>query len=651
MVARIHPGSALSKESPDWIVAAELVRTSRLFARSAAAINPDWLVELASHVVQKSWVNPHWSRKSGTVLATEQVRLYGFLVSDGIIVPYGPVQPGEAREIFIRCALVDQDLPTKEAFSFLLDNKALVERLGTMEEKLRRRDLVAGEDAIVAFYAANLPSSVLDLGTLNRYLREHGDSKLRMQESDLLTGIDTVPNLTSFPDSIKVAGDQWSLSYHFDPDSNEDGVTLKVPSGRLSDLGIERLDWMVPGLLTDKVEALIRGLPKNERRKLIPIAETVREALAGMDRTDTDLPHALSVWLYKERQVDIRPDMWNHDTVPKYLKMRLSLVDATGKEIASGRDAENLSAVTAPLPAGGKTAEYRKKMERDSLREFPETGVPEQVRISESISLYPALVPEEESVALRYLADKSLARSCQLSGQAELARMHWVKEIRGFRKSLALTGNAKAAAMFLGGAAFIEESLWRRVLADLFASLVVRDVSSWENLLKAGGAEIYSRAETYQEMISRALIAYGNVRQTLNTMAQVSYRKVFIEERFADIDEIMPNSFVTDRSVEEWEAYPRWLEAVAARVRRAEADPSKDEKARRIWQPLYELWNDLSEGMPLMASDTRKKVLKEAYIMIQELRVALFAVGEVRPLGKVSESKVLAKLEEVRRIL
>ncbi len=376
--ARIHPGSSLRKASPPWIMAAEMVRTTRLYARSVAAIDPLWLVDLGSDLAARNWIHPHWSRKAGAVMATEQMRLFGFLISDDAVIPYGTVKPDEAREIFIKSALVEGDIAASGGYGFLKKNAALIRNLESMQNRLRRRDLLAGEDAVSAFYSERLPRGVLDLGTLNRHLRERGEAHLILSENDLLTGVGEFSSLQDYPESAEIGGEQWKLSYIFDTDSLEDGATLKIPSGRLSELTPGKGDWLVPGMLEERIEALMRGLPKKHRRRLIPIPETAAAALEGMNHGEGDLIHALAAWLYREREIDIPPAEWDAEAVPLHLRMRYSLLDDSGREVASGRDPSDLVAAVPGVKGseGGRTARYRKENERTGLKSWPAGGIP-----------------------------------------------------------------------------------------------------------------------------------------------------------------------------------------------------------------------------------------------------------------------------------
>ncbi len=648
---RIHPGSALSRGASPWIMAAEIVRTSRLYARSAAVIDPDWLVNLGSDLASRNWIDPHWSRKAGSVLATEQMRLYGFLISGDRIIPYGTVRPSEAREIFIRSALVEGDIADSSTYPFLRANLRLIRRLEGMEEKLRRRDLVAGEEAVASFYSQALPRDVIDLGSLNGYIRQQGEKNLLMSEEDLLTGVPEGTHLAAFPDSVEIAGDRWKLSYVFDSESEKDGVSLKIPSGRLSDLTPDKTDWMVPGLLEEKVEALMRGLEKKYRRKLIPIPETAVEALKGMKQEGADLIRALTSWLYRERKVDIPLNAWNPDKLPVHLQVRFSLLDDSGRELAAGRDPSILTAVKTSSADKGRSSRYRKEHEIPGLQTWPDMDIPESVSIPGGAVLWPALVSEGTTAALRYLDNRNEAQAAHKKGLAILAVIHWNREIRDFKKTLHISGESRVIANYIGGAAILEKALWQRIIADIFAADCVREKKVWDKVLKDGGGEIHSTAAGYLEQISTVLSCYSEQRKILTTLETRSHRPDFIKARLTDLEEILTGEFILRYEPETWKSLPRWMKAVVSRARKGTADPLKEKNALKIWNPLKEQLDDIKDNLSPMSGSEKRKSLAEARIMIEELKVALFAAGDVRPAGKISESRMSKKLEEVKRLL
>ena len=658
-IATLHPASALRKEPPEWIVAAEMIRTSRLFARSAATIDPIWLEELGSHLISKSWINPGWDKKTGTVLAEEQSRLYGFLVARGKTVPYGPIRFKETRDIFIRSALVESDSSDLSGYSFLKHNRQMLKRLEAMEIKLRRRDLLVGDEAIASFYDNRLPPDVLDVGTLNRALKssKHLEKRLHLTEEDLLTGVDIQKDLQQFPDKVKLAGETWKLNYVFDPQSKRDGVTLNIPSGRLSQIQSPETDWMVPGLLKEKIEALMRGLPKPLRRKISPIADTAQAALKGMKRKMA-LIHSLSHWLYHERSIDIPPKDWNTDALPAYLKVRYRLLSDAGREVAAGYDIAHLEPANEGqrikrLTPGGPASSYKLQHELIDLKDWPETMdvIPESVSIGGNAVLWAGLQDDKDSVSLRFFDLQTEADRSHAKGQVRLGLMYWAREMRGFRQQLQLSGQARALAHYLGGPLKLEDAVWERVAADIFAGELLRRRSEWQCLRENGGQKLFPSAQNSMAMISEILSAYGNLREQLTALAQKSYRRDFIAACLADADALLNRNFIADYPLAVWQSIPRWIKAMEVHARRGSNDPACEQRFSIAWTPLFNRYRDMEDNLSPMATDRKRQALAEAGILLEELRVALSAAGEIKPAGKISESRMKKILDEIERML
>ncbi len=645
--ARIHPGSALARSGVRWIMAAEIVRTSKLYARSVAAIDPDWLADLGSELVARNWKHPHWSRKAGAVMATEQMRLYGFLISDDVLIPYGTVRPSEAREIFIQSALVEGDLADISPYGFLKANNRLIRRLGAMEEKLRRRDLLAGEGALQEFYASRLPNEVLDTGTLNLHIRSSGENHLLMNEEDIMAGSPDGGALQAFPDAVKVGEDKWKLSYVFDPDSVKDGVTVKIPSGRLSDLRAGDADWMVPGLIREKAEALMRGLPKAERRKLIPIPQTAREAVKELNPEEGDLIRSLSAWLYRERGIHIPLESWNPDAVPEHLRVRFSLLDDSGRETASGRDPSALRKSTGNSTDKGQSGVYRKAHTQINLTTWPGGDIPEKVEISGGAVLWPALQDEIETLSLVYFDDKNDALVSHLGGQIRLATLHWARELRDMKRQMLLNGPVRINATYLGGATAVEDAIWERVMKDVFGKYPIRQETEWNKIVAEGGKLIHSTAEEYTRLTSEIIIKYEEIRKTLISLAAKSHRQSFVEDRLTDAEALVSADFISSHPPEQWKVIPRWLDGIVSRARKGAADPAKDRRSLEVWQPIYDRLEGMKANLSSLASREKREALEEASLMIQELSISLFAAGEVRAIGKISESRMTKKLDEI----
>jgi len=276
----IFPGSALFNKAGDWIVAAEMVETSRLFARTVANIDVNWLEELGKDQCKYSYLQPHWERNRGEVVAFEQVTLFGLVIIPQRPVSYGKINPDEACDIFIRSALVDGDM--KQPFPFMLHNQNLIDEIQNMEEKIRRRDILTSEENIYQFYKERL-DKVYDIRTLKKFIKDkRGDAFLRMKKEELLLYSPDENELTLYPDKLTLGNNIFPCDYHFEPGKPEDGVTIKIPSTLAPSVPAESLDWLVPGLFREKITAMIKALPKEYRKKLVPVTTTVDIILKEM---------------------------------------------------------------------------------------------------------------------------------------------------------------------------------------------------------------------------------------------------------------------------------------------------------------------------------------------------------------------------------
>jgi ATP-dependent helicase HrpA len=284
----LFPGSGLFKNPGNWIVAAEMVETSRLFARNAATIDVAWLEPLGGDLCRATWSDPHWERSRGEVVAREQVSLFGLPIVQDRRVGFGRIDPQQAVDIFIRSALVEGDI--KQPPGFIRHNADLVEEVRGMEDRIRRRDILVDDEVLVAFYKERLPD-VFDIRTLKHRIRKQGgDGFLRLNREMLIRYLPDEGVLEQFPRRLDLGHRVLDCDYAFDPGTEIDGVTLTIPAEATGDVPREQLDWLVPGLLADKITALIRGLPKAYRVQLVPVADTVKLILEEMPRAGKACP-------------------------------------------------------------------------------------------------------------------------------------------------------------------------------------------------------------------------------------------------------------------------------------------------------------------------------------------------------------------------
>ncbi|UFH50881.1 ATP-dependent RNA helicase HrpA [Pseudomonas sp. KNUC1026] len=352
----VHPSSGIGRKRPQWIMAAELVETTKLYARMVAKIDSQWLEPLAAHLIKTNHFEPHWEKKRGQVVAFEQVTLYGLIIIGRRPVHYGPVDPVVSRELFIREGLVRGDIQSRARC--LAANRALLEQLDELEAKARRRDILADEETLYAYYEARLPADIHQAATFDAWYRVQSQKNpqlLIMQPEDVLARDANEVTAAQYPDVLRLGELSLPLSYHFEPNHPRDGVTVRVPAPLLPALPGERLEWLVPGLLEAKSIALVRNLPKALRKNFVPVPDFVKASLERMVFAEGALPQALGAQLLRMTGARVSDEAWAEaaSLVEPHLKMNIEVVDGKGRPLGEGRD---LAEVTARFAEASQAA-------------------------------------------------------------------------------------------------------------------------------------------------------------------------------------------------------------------------------------------------------------------------------------------------------
>jgi ATP-dependent helicase HrpA len=649
----LFPGSTLFKKPPSWIVAAEMVRTSRVFARTAARIDPSWLEVLGGSLCRSSYHHPHWEKNRGEVRATEEVTLFGLVIVPGRSAPYGPVDPDEAHRIFVRSALVEGDI--RGNFPFLHENRALVERLASLEDRIRRRDIVVSEQAMADFYAERL-SGVRDTRTLKRRIREMGgDAFLRMTEEDLALYVPDPTVLQAFPDHLRIGDQAFPFTYRFDPASKEDGVTVSVPSTLTSRLPPERLDWMVPGLLEEKITALIKGLPKRYRKQLVPVSGTVRIVMDEMERTDESLITAMGRFLYRKFGVDIPASAWPAEDLPDHLRMRVAITDHKGRELRAGRDPGLLRAGAASSPAASSRAweEAQEQWERDAITSWDFESLPKQIPVEAALVAYPALEPSEPGVRIRLFSNAGEAAETHLDGVARLLTLRLGRDLKFARKVLRLPASVSREAVYFGGQKAMESALEGALVRDLFRA-DVRTREAFEALAERLSPRLVTEANDLLDKAIRVLETYSGLRSKLHGLETSSKASPSVQALCAslrsDLARLVPEDFLDRYPPERLDHLPRYLRAMEIRAERGSFDPGKDrkkvEEVRVFKEELARMLAELSPN----ATPEKRHALEAFSWMIEELRVSIFA-QELTTAVKVSPKRLKRMADEIRRMV
>jgi ATP-dependent helicase HrpA len=651
--AMVFPGSTLFNKSRPWIVAAEMVRTSRLFARTAAKIDPAWLEELGGDECRYSYSEPRWDKGRGEVRAKERVTLYGLEIVSGRDVPYGPKNPEEAQEIFVRDGLVEGRVNDPPAF--LQHNLSLKKKLSDMEEKLRRRNIMVNEDVMADFYSQRL-AGIFDVRGLEKRIRHMGtDDFLRMSEKNLLLSRPDKAEMALYPDELAVGGRIFEASYRFAPGEDDDGVTLKIPPDQVESIPAAALEWGVPGYFREKIAALIKGLPKRYRKLLMPVSDTADIIVKEITQTEVSLFEALAKYVDKRFHVNIPAAEWANADIPKHLKTRVAVADYRGGTLLAGRDLDELRQEASSSYGPADSVEWKnakEKWEREGLTSWDLGSLPETIPVGPFVAAYPALEPGDTGVNLRLFKNLDEAISSHQRGVESLLLLQFAKDLEFMRRYLVLPEEYEKTALYFGGRSAVEKSMLDHLRQEVFR----RNFRTKEEFEACAGIvvrELYEKGHTLQDTILFVLEAYQKTRRILQAVEASSRSNraiaVICEQIRRDMQTLVPKNFLEIYSLERLRHLSRYLNALGVRAERAKHDPEKDRKKAGQAAPFLEAHRRMEEDIRLETSLEKKKAIAEFRWMVEEFKVSLFA-PELKTALPVSIKRLALKLQDINKM-
>ncbi len=651
----IFPGSGLFKNPGTWIVAAEMIETSKLFARTAANIESSWIEEIGKDLCRYTYHEPHWERNRGEVVASEQVSLFGLTIVQGRPAAFGKINPEEASDIFIRDALVKEDV--KMLLPFMEHNRKLKKEITDIENKVRRRDILVDDAVPAGFYREKLPG-IYDIRTLSKYIKEMGgDRFLRMTKEDFLRYNPDEEEIALYPDNLKLGDKPFQCLYSFDPGKPEDGVTVKIPSSYARSVPPEKTDWLVPGLLKEKIAALIKGLPKEYRKKLLPVPGTVETIMAKMPQGKTALKTALSEFIYNNFGVDIPASTWSDETLPEHLKMRVLITGSKGEEICSGRDKMILTKDFSAKADSGFLEKARKKHEITGSTGWDFADIPESViiKVNEETGriYFPGLEKDEACVNLRIFESEEAAQKSHAEGTVALFMTVFEKELKHAKKQLALPGKLHEYTNFLGGIKNFDRMLFKSVIADLF-HVVIRTREAFDSHARYVLRNIFSHGLEKIKIIAPVLKAFHETMTNLQELKTKASRNKEASDLLIrlgnETTRLMPGNFMQLYEPDRLLHIPRYLQAVSVRAQRGIIDPEKENARSRELEIHTAYLDKLLKSLTPLVSEDKKKALEEYFWLIEEYKVSLFA-QELKTPVPISAKRLDKKLREIERMV
>jgi ATP-dependent helicase HrpA len=645
----IFPGSALARRQPEWVMAAELVETSRLWGRDVARIQPEWVEPLAGDLVNRTYSEPRWDPRRGAVVATERVTLYGLPIVEARTVAYGKIDPALSRELFIRSALVEGDWESRHAF--LAANRERTGEVEAMEARARRRDLLVDDQAVFDFYDARIPADVVSGAHFDRWWREErgrDPDRLTMTLADL-TREDAAIDPRARPQAWKQGELVLPLSYAFEPGAEHDGVTVHVPLKVLPQLRENGFEWLVPAFRLELVTALLRSLPKDLRRTLVPVPDTAAEVLAGLEPRSAPLLDALAAELERRRGVRVPPDAWDLSRLPAYLRMTFRVEDEDGEAVAEGRDLPALRAAARPR-LQQELAAATPDLERSGLRDWTIGTLPRTIELpgtGGAVRAYPALVDEGETAGVRVLDSPGEQADAMHAGTRRLLWLTVPSPLRAVGRGLGPKATLALAAAPHGGAAAVLEDAATAAVEALMARAggPAWDEAGWRALRDRVAAELVPTTEQVVRRLVRVLDAARDVEASLEplTAAPLLPARRDVERQLRRL--VYPG-MATAIGLDRLEDVERYLRAAARRLERLPDAVAVDADRMRSVHELEQAHRELVAGWP--AGRPLTQALEEVPWLLEELRVSHFAQAlGVR--GPVSAKRIRTALREAGR--
>ncbi len=665
----VFPGSDQFKNSGKWIIAASFLETNRLYGLTVADIDPEWLIHSAAHLCRRTWANPRWQKKSGQVIADETVSLFGLILSAGRKVNYGRTSPAnrpEARDIFIQSALLANEIQGN--YPFLKHNLDLLQKWQETEERLRKRNLLVDDTVLHDFYTSRLPASVYDRFTLNRYLRGLKDQiHLQMQEEEILTRHPKDRELQDFPKKLRIGKQSYRLHYHLSPGDDDDGVTVRIPLAAADTAPVSSFEWLVPGLLQEKVTFLLKGLPKRLRKHLIPLNNSVDMLLDNCNHYQGSLYVALEAGIFKLFRIQVGRSDWP-DQLPPHLQMRFLLFDGSGRTVASGRNLPHLlQNCTVPnteaVNPNRNTAKKLAQWENRLFTGWDFEGLPRQTIVFSasgevSGSLYPKLETQRDrgGVTLCFSGKKSEADDGNTHGMLFLYQLQFSDQFKNLKK-YCYTSLSSPSSLWLTGSGNRKESS-SRLLFFIMRNLFAGELSTipplnifTDNVTKLKKAGLYQEGRKICDSLLLILRKRKEVSDHISRYAELarkmhSYDAKRYKEYETLLDEILPADFLQTGTIDFLSSCLRSFKALIIRIERAHANPAKDAaKTKQLIPHLQKL-----EKIKPFASEYQQKCREEIDFyrrMVNEFRIGLFA-PEIKKELQVSEKKLKQQWQKIR---
>jgi len=634
----IHPSSPLQKKAGKWIMAAEITETTRLFGRCIARIEPDWLEKVGAHLIKRSYFDAHWEKKAMQVAGWERTTLYGVVINPKRRIHYGPLAPAEAREIFIRQGLVGEEIDDAYArrWPFFQHNQKLIREIEHLEHKQRRQDVLVDDELIFAFYDSLLPEGIHNGATFDHWRKEaerENSKLLYLSKDDLMRHSAAGVTTEAFPHHLKVGGVDYTLTYHFEPGSPRDGVTLTLPLAQLNQIPVLRMEWLVPGLLKEKLVQLIKTLPQKIRAKLVPVPEFVEEFMSTVTGNEKKMnqglippliDHILEARGLNARGWAVTPDAFRPDALPAHFSMNYKLIDEHGRQLDMNRSLVALRAEWGKEAKQEFAELHETPSEFTNLTDWTFGELPELMEVpvaGQTVLGYPGLTDEGESVSLKVFDSAEEAAAEHRSGLLRLFMLQFRDQVKYFDKNIPGLSQMAMQYMALGSS----DDLKRQIINLTFErACLTEPLPTTPNAFKSRCGDSKARLGLIMQEVCRMVGAVLTEWQTVTKkLPAFKAYATAVQDIEAQVKRLMGKNFIAETPFERLQNYPRYFKGIQVRLDKLKANPARDAQLLADYTPLWT--NYERRAIQLAKLGTADPQIEQFRWLLEELRISLFA--------------------------
>ena len=620
----IFPGSGLRKKTPKWIMAAEQVETSRLYARTVAKIEPEWIEQQAKHLIRRTYSEPRWEKRPAQIGADERTTLYGITITAKRRINFGPIDPTVSRVLFIRHALVYGEFNSNA--EFLKRNRELIEEVEKLEAKSRRRDILVDEEILFDYYDKRVPQHIYNGKSFEKWRKKHiadNPNALMMTKEDLMQRDDSHVQVNQYPDSLEVHGMHLPLNYHFEPAHETDGVTLSVPAAALHQLNSHIFDYLVPGMLQDKIVELIRTLPKQTRKQFVPVPDYAQACSEAIEPShEMSLIAAVAHQLHRMSGTKIDIEALKRVSFSAHNQMRFAVVDEAGKTIKAGRDLNQLKGGVERTTSKKLQQQATKTIEREGIKAWDFGELPADTIIKTAgmqIKAWPALVDNKDSVSIQLFDNQAKANRQQ--GLRRLYMLALSKENSYLLRNLPNVQKLCLNYASTGSCDELKKSIVDNSFRLTFDCKTIRSEADFQAQLDQHKSELIPTANAICEQLALCMPLVHLIRKSLkggiNPLALEALGDIKQQ-----IDALVFPGFLNTLDMHILKQYPRYLKAIERRLDKLKHALQKDRGLRLQASKHMDQYLQLIKEKPELINDS--ETLQYRW-MIEELRVSLFA--------------------------